>query len=156
MLHHTPDRLHVLKTLRHSWPYAGLRALAIVLPLMLLGAPFAVLFFAPLATIVVGPLAHTNLATRLPCWMHRVFNTPDVHRIHHSIDPLEGNSNFCFVFPVWDVLFGTWMAPEQATVERTGIVDDRVPEGFWRQLALPLTLASSGSPRSRRVGSEIP
>ena len=31
-----------------------------------------------------------------------------MHRIHHSIDIQESNSNFAGIFSVWDHLFGTY------------------------------------------------
>lgn len=34
--------------------------------------------------------------------------TPDMHRVHHSIDPRETNTNFGFNFAIWDRLFGTY------------------------------------------------
>ena len=34
--------------------------------------------------------------------------TPDMHRVHHSIDARETNSNFGFNLPWWDRLFGTY------------------------------------------------
>ncbi len=36
--------------------------------------------------------------------------TPDMHRIHHSVDPRETNSNYGFNVPWWDRLFGTYCA----------------------------------------------
>ena len=33
--------------------------------------------------------------------------TPDFHRIHHSQDLKEGNSNFGSMFSIWDRLFRT-------------------------------------------------
>ncbi len=36
--------------------------------------------------------------------------TPDMHRVHHSVDPEETNSNFGFNLPWWDRLFGTYRA----------------------------------------------
>jgi sterol desaturase/sphingolipid hydroxylase (fatty acid hydroxylase superfamily) len=40
--------------------------------------------------------------------------TPDMHRVHHSIDPRETNSNFGFNLAWWDRLFGTYRAQPQA------------------------------------------
>ena len=40
--------------------------------------------------------------------------TPDMHRVHHSIVPLETNSNFGFNLPWWDRLFGTYRAQPAA------------------------------------------
>ena len=34
--------------------------------------------------------------------------TPDMHRVHHSVDNDEANSNFGFNLPWWDRLFGTY------------------------------------------------
>jgi sterol desaturase/sphingolipid hydroxylase (fatty acid hydroxylase superfamily) len=36
--------------------------------------------------------------------------TPDMHRVHHSIDPRETNSNYGFNLPWWDRLLGTYVA----------------------------------------------
>ncbi|MDX2222715.1 MAG: sterol desaturase family protein [Rhodospirillaceae bacterium] len=40
--------------------------------------------------------------------------TPDMHRVHHSIDPAETDSNFGFNIPWWDRLFGTYRAEPTA------------------------------------------
>ena len=36
--------------------------------------------------------------------------TPDMHRVHHSVEADETNSNFGFNLPWWDRLFGTYRA----------------------------------------------
>jgi sterol desaturase/sphingolipid hydroxylase (fatty acid hydroxylase superfamily) len=36
--------------------------------------------------------------------------TPDMHRVHHSVEDDETNSNFGFNLPWWDRLFGTYRA----------------------------------------------
>jgi len=36
--------------------------------------------------------------------------TPDMHRVHHSINPKETNRNFGFSVPWWDRLFGSYVA----------------------------------------------
>jgi sterol desaturase/sphingolipid hydroxylase (fatty acid hydroxylase superfamily) len=75
-----------------------------------LGAPaLAVLTFEVLlnATSVFN---HGNV--RLPQPIDRVLRmivvTPEMHRVHHSIEPVETNSNFGFNLPWWDRLFGTY------------------------------------------------
>lgn len=53
---------------------------------------------------------HGNV--RLPPGLDRVLRwfvvTPDMHRVHHSIEDDETNSNFGFNLPWWDRLFGTY------------------------------------------------
>jgi sterol desaturase/sphingolipid hydroxylase (fatty acid hydroxylase superfamily) len=39
-----------------------------------------------------------------------VLVTPDMHRVHHSADRIEHNSNFGFALSVWDRIFGTYRA----------------------------------------------
>jgi len=68
--------------------------------------------------------------------VHRVVNTPDLHRVHHSLNPAEQGSNFCFVLPVWDILFGTYRPPETVTIEALGAEGTTVSNGFLQQLAL--------------------
>ena len=53
---------------------------------------------------------HANIA--LPAWLDRILRmvlvTPDMHRIHHSVQRQEHDSNFGFALSVWDRLFGTY------------------------------------------------
>ena len=53
---------------------------------------------------------HGNI--RLPKGIDRVLRwllvTPDMHRLHHSVEDDEANSNFGFNLPWWDRLFGTY------------------------------------------------
>lgn len=36
------------------------------------------------------------------------FVTPDMHRVHHSVNPIETNSNYGFNFSIWNRLLGTY------------------------------------------------
>lgn len=40
--------------------------------------------------------------------------TPDMHRVHHSVQTKESNSNFGFNLPWWDRLFGTYRDQPEA------------------------------------------
>jgi sterol desaturase/sphingolipid hydroxylase (fatty acid hydroxylase superfamily) len=53
--------------------------------------------------------------------------TPDMHRVHHSIERDETNSNFGFNLSLWDRLFGTYRAQPRAGHEAmtTGIQEFR-------------------------------
>jgi sterol desaturase/sphingolipid hydroxylase (fatty acid hydroxylase superfamily) len=140
VLHHTPDRLHVLKTFRQPWTYSMLRSLVCFLPIVLVGAPVGLLLWFPVAASVVGALAHANVDCRMPAFFYRVLNTPNLHRIHHSIDPAHHGANYALILPLWDLLFGSFKAPERETVGALGLADDPVPSGFLKQLAVPFTL----------------
>ncbi|MCH9764429.1 MAG: sterol desaturase family protein [Alphaproteobacteria bacterium] len=55
---------------------------------------------------------HANVA--LPGWLDRILRqvivTPDMHRVHHSIDRREHDSNYGFNLSIWDRLFRTYCA----------------------------------------------
>ena len=40
--------------------------------------------------------------------------TPDMHRIHHSVNRAEHDANYGFNFSVWDRMFGTYVAEPKA------------------------------------------
>lgn len=77
---------------------------------LLLGPPtLAVVIFE----VVLNATAMFNHANaRLPLGLDRalrlVLVTPDMHRVHHSVEDDETNSNFGFNLPWWDRLFGTY------------------------------------------------
>ncbi len=41
-------------------------------------------------------------------YLRLILVTPDMHRVHHSVEDDEANSNFGFSLPWWDRLFGTY------------------------------------------------
>ncbi|WP_298856106.1 sterol desaturase family protein [uncultured Ruegeria sp.] len=54
--------------------------------------------------------ANIDLPRPLDRILRWIIVTPDMHRVHHSIDPRETNSNFGFNLPWWDRLLGTYVA----------------------------------------------
>ena len=55
--------------------------------------------------------SHSNI--KLPLELDRtlrwLFVTPDMHRIHHSVEVAETNSNYGFNISIWDRLLGTYI-----------------------------------------------
>jgi sterol desaturase/sphingolipid hydroxylase (fatty acid hydroxylase superfamily) len=87
---------------------------------------------------------HANV--RMPVRLDRAIRafvvTPDMHRVHHSIERDETNSNFGFNLSLWDRLFGTYRAQPRGGHEamRIGIADFRDPAdcvGLPGMLAMP-------------------
>lgn len=97
-----------------------------------IGAPaIAVLAFEVLlnATAVFN---HAN--AKMPLAVDRLLRwivvTPDMHRVHHSINYNESSSNFGFNAPWWDRLFGTYRSQPSAGHEAMiiGVDAFRAPE----------------------------
>ena len=68
-----------------------------------------------------------------------VFVTPDMHRVHHSQEHREGNSNFSNMLSVWDRLFGTYVdqPAEDTTASHSGSPSSPIAStsgwtGCWR------------------------
>lgn len=55
-----------------------------------------------------------RLPTTLDRYLRLVLVTPDMHRVHHSRQLDETNSNFGFNLPWWDRIFGTYKAQPDA------------------------------------------
>lgn len=80
--------------------------------IMLLGAtPWAVVAFEALLN-ASSVFNHGNVAIagRRDRWLRWLLVTPDMHRIHHSPQVAETNSNFGFSVSWWDRLCGTYRA----------------------------------------------
>lgn len=77
---------------------------------MLLGMSFTHLVFFETLLNLSTLFHHSNLAVPEKYdRMLRVFMvTPNMHRVHHSVERFETNSNFTSLLSFWDRLFGTF------------------------------------------------
>jgi sterol desaturase/sphingolipid hydroxylase (fatty acid hydroxylase superfamily) len=127
-----------------------------------LGAPaLAVVIFEILlnATSMFG---HGNV--RLPFALDHIVRllvvTPDMHRVHHSIDPRETNTNFGFNFSVWDRLFGTYRPAPAAghAGMMIGIAQFRNARELWldRMLTQPFREDSAPQPFNNSAAALTP
>lgn len=109
---------------------ARFHTLEILLSMLIKFAVIAVLGPPVLAVILFEILLnatsmfnHSNV--RIPEGVDRVLRlfvvTPDMHRVHHSVEDDETNSNFGFNLPWWDRLFGTYRAQPRGGHEAMSI-----------------------------------
>jgi len=110
MMHHADPDFDVTTGLRFH-PIEILLSMGIkVAVVATLGPPaLAVLIFEVLLN-ATSMFNHGNI--RIFPGIDRVLRllvvTPDMHRVHHSVLPREGNKNFGFNLPWWDRLLGTY------------------------------------------------
>ncbi|HIB55634.1 MAG TPA: sterol desaturase family protein [Alphaproteobacteria bacterium] len=98
----TGSRFHTLEIILSL----GIKLCTIVL----LGPPIlAVLIFEVLLN-ATAMFNHSNihLAKGIDTILRWFVVTPDMRRVHHSVEDDETNSNFGFSLPWWDRLFGTY------------------------------------------------
>jgi len=84
--------------------------------ILVLGPPLVAVVIFEVLLNATAMFNHGNI--RLPGKLDRVLRllvvTPDMHRVHHSVEDDEANSNFGFSLPWWDRLFGTYRAQPRA------------------------------------------
>lgn len=119
---------------------ARFHPLEILLSMLIKFAVIAVLGPPVLAVIVFEVLLnatsmfnHSNV--RIAAGVDRALRlfvvTPDMHRVHHSVEDDETNSNFGFNLPWWDRLFGTYRAQPRAGHEGMTIGIRTFRDGKW-------------------------
>lgn len=142
-MHHTDVDFDISTGVRFH-PIEIMLSMAIkVFVVALLGAtPVAVMVFE----IVLSGSAifsHGNILIprRYDKILRRFLVTPDMHRIHHSIEVTETNSNFGFFLSWWDRIFATYREDPGATHEemRLGLLEYRSKkwQNFWGLLRVP-------------------
>jgi sterol desaturase/sphingolipid hydroxylase (fatty acid hydroxylase superfamily) len=91
-----------------------------------------------LAFMLVSMFCHSAIRVELP-WLDRIVVTPQVHRIHHSVEQEHYDRNFADLFPVLDIIFGTYCAPVRGQFPSTGLGDEEVnPSNPLTAQTLPL------------------
>jgi len=106
--------------------------------------PFMLLGFSPLVDSVYIPFLalyaiglHANVSWAFGP-LRYVFASPAFHRWHHTKEDRARDKNFAGLFPIWDLLFGTFYLPRGVRPAEFGLRDESVPEGFWGQLIYPV------------------
>jgi sterol desaturase/sphingolipid hydroxylase (fatty acid hydroxylase superfamily) len=87
-----------------------------IVTVLVFGIPAIAVLIFEVVLNATSVFNHANVA--MPAWLDRILRlvvvTPDMHRVHHSIERHETDSNFGFNLPWWDRLFGTYRAQPAA------------------------------------------
>ncbi len=131
-VHHSDLDLDVSSGLRFH-PLEILGSMAYKLGLVAALGP-SVITVVAFEAILNGMAQFTHSNIKLPLGLDRalrwVFVTPDMHRIHHSIEQNETDSNYGFNMSVWDRLLGTYIPDGKKSQPEIviGIPQYRAPE----------------------------
>jgi sterol desaturase/sphingolipid hydroxylase (fatty acid hydroxylase superfamily) len=85
----------------------------------LLGVPIITFLF----NVTGYNLRHSHVWLRWPGRWSMIFPSPAHHQVHHSCHPDHLDKNFAFLFPVWDVLFGCYVMPEDNRDVKFGVTE---------------------------------
>lgn len=84
---------------------------------------FGVPAFTFLFNISGYNLRHSHVWLRWPGRWSMVFPSPAHHQVHHSSHPDHLDKNFAFFLPIWDVLFGCYVMPEDNRNVKFGVTE---------------------------------
>jgi sterol desaturase/sphingolipid hydroxylase (fatty acid hydroxylase superfamily) len=134
-LHHTEPALNITTSRRTHCLERPLQFVVLVLPaLWILGynpdgleyAMYAGLFF----------LFYSHLDIKLPLGpLTPVIVGPQLHRLHHSVEDVHHGINYAQIFPLFDILGGTYRRSGSREYPATGLPECRSVADRWRPLA---------------------
>ena len=140
-VHHSSRALDWLASVRVHPVNDALGGILRILPLLLLGFnPLILAGVAPFFALF-GLLVHANVPWTFGPLRYFIAS-PAFHRWHHTSQDQGLDKNFAGLFPIFDLLFGTFHMPHHQRPVRFG-VRENVPDGLLRQLAWPFRSAEN-------------
>ena len=152
-LHHSDREYHFTTAARHFWLDPLVKSLTIWLavPLFFKVPPAVIGIYAMVS--LYHYLVHANVRLDFGRFSW-VLNAPAYHRIHHSAAVEDDGCNYASLFPIFDVLTGSYRRPVAGHVPETGLDSGRRPLSFREAMVWPLIVdrvasqPSSGSAQS--------
>ncbi len=126
-LHHSDEAIDLLTSARHCWIETLIKA-SLLYPLLaiMFRIPPPFVFIASTVYLANHLWAHSPVLISIGRFTSWVMN-PQYHRLHHSTDPKHIDRNFCDLFPLWDLMFGTAAIPEGREFPPTGLTPSDTP-----------------------------
>jgi sterol desaturase/sphingolipid hydroxylase (fatty acid hydroxylase superfamily) len=156
-MHHADLEFDVTTGLRFHPGEIVVSMLIKLAAVVLLGAPPVAVLIFEVVLNATSMFNHGNvcLPAHLDCMLRLFVVTPDMHRVHHSIDRRETDSNFGFNVPWWDRLFGTYHDQPALGHDRMtlGIDRFREPRELWLDRMLWQPLRRDAPVRSRTTAT---
>ena len=135
-VHHSIEELNAVNDYHH-WLEDALRVPLILVPMSLLVRVDAtVLIICIMILRFMGQMTHANSKISYG-FLRYVIAEPRFHRIHHSLEERHFEKNFAFMFPIWDVIFGTAYFPGRDEYPKTGLVNQREPRSALSYVITP-------------------
>jgi sterol desaturase/sphingolipid hydroxylase (fatty acid hydroxylase superfamily) len=106
------------------------------LPIVLLGfSPIAVELYTPILSSYIA-LIHANVSWNYGPFRYAIAS-PAFHRWHHEMDKKAWGKNYAGLFPIYDVIFGTFYLPLNRQPKEFGIYGEKMTENFIDQMLYP-------------------
>ncbi len=134
-IHHSVTKLWFVNTGRFHFVDSLVSIVLGLSILLAMGAPMEIVQWLSAITAFIGMLTHCNVEMRFGpiSW---VFNTPELHRWHHSQDLREGNKNYSENVMIWDWIFFSYFKENRRPPVDIG-VKEVMPPKFRHQIMWP-------------------
>lgn len=140
-VHHSDAFVDVTTTYRTHPVETVWRFLFVIVPVWMFGIPALAVVIQRLVSATNGILEHGNIRLwrRLDRVLSLVWVTPNVHKIHHSRDLAETNSNYGNVLTIYDRILGTFTSSDRAEAVVYGLddADSTRSSSFGGLLSMP-------------------
>ena len=122
-VHHSEPEVDVTTAFRQHPGETVWRVLWQCLTTAVLELPLWVFAIYLILSSLNALLEHANLrvSARLDWWLRLLVVTPNMHKIHHSREVVESDSNYSNIFSVWDRVWGTYTARTNPRSIRYGL-----------------------------------
>jgi sterol desaturase/sphingolipid hydroxylase (fatty acid hydroxylase superfamily) len=158
-IHHSDPFVDVTTTYRTHPVETVWRFLFAIVPVWLLGIPPQAVMIQRLLQATNGIIEHANIRLWAPLdrVLSLVWVTPNVHKIHHSREVSETNSNYANLLTVYDRVLGTYTPAERAGSVTYGLdgADATTIASFPRLLSMPFRAAADQSVPDTKVRIEV-
>jgi sterol desaturase/sphingolipid hydroxylase (fatty acid hydroxylase superfamily) len=140
-VHHSDEFVDVTTTYRTHPVETVWRFLCVIVPVWVIGIPALAVVIQRLVSATNGILEHGNIRLWGPLdrMLSLVWVTPNVHKIHHSRELSETNSNYGNVLTIYDRILGTFTPSDRAETVVYGLdeVDPAAIGSFGGLLSMP-------------------
>lgn len=158
-IHHSDPFVDVTTTYRTHPVETLWRFLFAIVPIWALGIPAQAVVIQRLLQAANGTLEHANIRLWAPLdrALSLLWVTPNVHKIHHSREVSEANSNYANLVTIYDRVLGTYTPVDRvdSLVYGLGDADPLRIASFSGLLTIPFrTPAEAGLPDTKvRIGA---
>ncbi len=122
VVHHSSQEYNLAVALRQGWTKHFTGTMLFKIPLVLVGFDPVMVTFCGVLNATYQFMLHTETINKLPRWVEYIFNTPSHHRVHHANNPRYLDANYAGTFIIWDRMFGTFVAEDEADKPIYGLV----------------------------------
>ena len=111
-VHHSENEVDVTTTFRQHPGETIWRVLWQLVAVLVFGLPLWVVVIYLIVSSLNAQMEHANIRLngKLDRLLRLLIVTPHMHKVHHSRDQHQTDSNYSNIFSVWDRVFGTYTA----------------------------------------------